>query len=329
MGGSTLLRTEGGLHSEGMSLSLAASITKAASKQTYYTIRLLVDRPMRDDAYRAYAYFRWLDDILDAEDGHGPTANATCTTRQERERFLKRQRWLLDECLRGESPATVDPCESLLVQLIRNGEASGRGLSAYLCNMMLVMDFDVRRRGRLITAAELDEYTRCLATAVTEAMHHFIGHGAATPRDETRYSAASGAHILHMLRDTYDDIRAGYYNVPRELLEANSIRPEDVESDAYRGWIADRVRLARAHFDAARTYLAAVPTARHRMAAAAYVARFDWLIHQLEEDDFRLRAERPQRRSVRSGIRTGWVAIGSAINGWTGEAPTPRIAWRR
>jgi phytoene/squalene synthetase len=49
-----------------MITDLASSITKAASKQTYYTIRYLVDRERVDDAYRAYGYFRWVDDILDA-----------------------------------------------------------------------------------------------------------------------------------------------------------------------------------------------------------------------------------------------------------------------
>ena len=49
-----------------MKPSPASSITKAASKQTYYTIRFLVDRERVDDAYRAYAYFRWVDDVLDA-----------------------------------------------------------------------------------------------------------------------------------------------------------------------------------------------------------------------------------------------------------------------
>ncbi len=42
--------------------NLAASITKAASRQTFYTVRLLADRDLLDDAYRAYAYFRWVDD---------------------------------------------------------------------------------------------------------------------------------------------------------------------------------------------------------------------------------------------------------------------------
>ena len=50
----------------------AAEITYAASKQTYYTSNFLVDRDLTDDAYRTYAYFRWVDDILDAASGSGP-----------------------------------------------------------------------------------------------------------------------------------------------------------------------------------------------------------------------------------------------------------------
>ena len=44
---------------------LARSITRAASAQTYYTVKFMVDRPMIEDAYRAYAYFRWVDDFID------------------------------------------------------------------------------------------------------------------------------------------------------------------------------------------------------------------------------------------------------------------------
>jgi phytoene/squalene synthetase len=219
-----------------MKPSLASQLTKAASKQTYYTIRFLVDRPRREDAYRAYAYFRWVDDVLDAE---GPRGAASAVVgRLERQRFLDRQRTLLDRTLRGEAPRDIDPHEAMLVELVRNAESTDRGLEAYLRHMMLVMDFDVRRRGRIVSQAQLDDYTRWLAIAVTEAMHHFIGHGAAAPHDETRYLAVSGAHILHMLRDTYADARAGYFNVPRELLEAQSIAPEDFHSDAYRAWAA-------------------------------------------------------------------------------------------
>ena len=49
-----------------MNTTLASAITKVASRQTYYTIRFLVDRERVDDAYRAYGYFRWVDDVIDA-----------------------------------------------------------------------------------------------------------------------------------------------------------------------------------------------------------------------------------------------------------------------
>lgn len=285
-------------------MSLASAITKAASTQTYYTIRFLVDRPRMEDAFRAYAYFRWVDDILDAE---APPGRAACDSeRSRRRRFLDRQRSLLDGCLRGEVAPDADRHEAMLIELVRHADAADRGLEAYLRHMMLVMDFDVRRRGRLVSEVELTQYTGWLATAVTEAMHHFIGNDAATPHDETRYMAAAGAHILHMLRDTYADVRAGYINIPREVLEAHSIGPEDIDSDAYRAWAQDRVQQARSHFEAGRAYFARLRNRRHRLAGLAYIARFDWLIETLEREDFRLRPRYDERRGLATGARMVW-----------------------
>lgn len=287
-----------------MPMSLASAITKAASTQTYYTIRFLVDRPRMEDAFRAYAYFRWVDDVLDAEAPSGPAAGDT--ERSRRRTFLDRQRSLLDRCLRGEVPRDADRHEAMLIELVRHADATDRGLEAYLRHMMSVMDFDVRRRGRLVSEVELTRYTGWLATAVTEAMHHFIGNDAPTPHDETRYMAASGAHILHMLRDTYADLRAGYINVPREVLEAHSIGPEDIESDAYRTWVQGRVQQARAHLDTGKTYFARIRNPRHRLAGLAYIARFEWLIETLEREDFRLRPRYDERRSLATGVRMIW-----------------------
>ncbi len=45
--------------------TLAKSITWVGSKQSYYTARWMVDRDLEDDAYRAYGYFRWADDVID------------------------------------------------------------------------------------------------------------------------------------------------------------------------------------------------------------------------------------------------------------------------
>jgi hypothetical protein len=284
-----------------MTPNLASAITKAATKQTWYTIRFLVDRPRVDDAYRAYAYFRWVDDILDDATSSGP---AECEEeRAVRLGFLARQQELLNACLGGHEPAVVDPHEAMLVELVRSAGATDERLDAYLRHMMLVMDFDARRRGRLVTGQELDNYTRWLAIAVTEAMHYFIGHDTASPRDETRYLAVSGAHVVHMLRDTYADVRAGYFNVPREVLEASSIGPDDIRCDAYRRWVKDRARLGRAYLDAGKGYFRRVESRRHRLAGLAYIARFEWVLDALEHDHFTVRQEYAQPRSVPTAVR--------------------------
>ncbi len=287
-----------------MVTSYAASITQSASQQTYYTIRFLVDRERVEDAYRAYAYFRWVDDVLDAEAGSA----------LERRAFLERQKSLLETCYRGAAPRFVDAHEDMLVELVENDREEDSGLQAYLRNMMRVMEFDTRRRGQLISQAELNEYTRWLATAVTEAMCYFIGHGQFAPHDQTRYLAVSAAHIAHMLRDTYDDLQAGYYNIPREVLEANHIGPHDVHSEPYRAWVRSRVWLARNDFRAGERYFGRVQCARYRLAGLAYTARFTWLLDTIEKESYCLRPEYSERKSIGTGLRMSWLTLSTLIN---------------
>jgi len=287
-----------------MITSTASSITKAASKQTYYTIRFLVDRERVEDAYRAYGYFRWVDDVLDADSGTGPELRA----------FLERQKSLLEQCYRGETPRDANPQEEMLVELVQGDHDKDSGLQAYLRNMMRVMDFDARRRGRLISQVELNEYTRWLAIAVTENLHYFIGHNDFTPHDETRYLAVSAAHITHMLRDTFEDVQAGYYNIPREVLEANHIGPQDVHSEAYRAWVKSRVQLAGEYFKAGKSYFGRVQNSRSRLAGFAYIARFDWLLDTIEREGYNLRPQYNERKSIGTGLRMSWLALSSMIH---------------
>lgn len=293
--------------------TLAASITKDASRQTFYTIRFLADRERVVDAYRAYAYFRWVDDCLDGE-----SASA-----EERGVFILRQKSLLERCYRGETVAGANSQEGMLIELVQNDAEKNGGLRSYLFNMMSVMAFDTARRGRLVTQAELNGYTGWLAGAVTEAMHYFIGHDCRSPRDETRYLAVSAAHITHMLRDTFDDIQAGYFNIPLEVLEANRIAPQDVGSDAYRSWVRSRVQLARSYFNAGRDYLDRVENLRCRLAGYAYAARFEWLLDTIEREGYCLRPAYDERKSMPVGLRMVWLALASALH-WRGGNVSPR-----
>jgi len=285
------------------SQSLATAITKSASKQTYYTIRFFADRDRVDDAYRAYGYFRWVDDVLDAESSN----------QDERDAFVNRQVSLLEACYRGETPDDLRPEEWMLADLVHNDTEENSGLQTYLRDMMSVMVFDVQRRDRLITQAELTEYTRLLATAVTEALYYFIGHGDPSPCPEVRYLAVTAAHITHMLRDTYEDIETGYFNLPREILQARGMAPDDVNSQAYREWVTNRVQMARRYFDRSRECIAQVKNLRCRLAGYAYTARFEWVLGAIERDDYYLRPDYSDRKSLRAGLWMGWKVLSSVF----------------
>lgn len=287
-----------------MNTTPASSITKAASQQTYYTIRFLVDRERVGDAYRAYGYFRWVDDMLDAES----------MTSAERIAFVERQESLLEQCHWGEVPGNMNLQEKMLFELIGHDHDKNSGLQVYLRNMMQVMDFDARRRGRLISQVELNEYTRWLSTAVMECIHYFIGHNDFAPRAETRYLAVSAAHITHMLRDTFADAQTGYYNIPREVLDANHMGPQDIRCDAYRAWVKSRVQLAREYFEAGKDYFVQVENPRCRLACFAYIERFEWLLDTIEREDYCLRPQYNERKSAKVGMQMSWRTLSSMLH---------------
>ena len=296
--------------------TLAQSITRAASWQAYQTIRLLVDRDRVTDAYCAYAYFRWVDDIVDGggfalPKEHGGDVSAA--EARERRAFLERQKALLDNCYQGKLLQNLATEEKMLIQLVEHDHEKNSGLQIYLRNMMKVMEFDAERRGRLISEAELNEYTRCLASAVTEAMHYFIGHDRYSPHDEARYLAVSGAHIAHMLRDAYEDVHVGYYNIPREVLQAAHIQPHNIESKAYRKWVQSRVQLARQYLQAGKAYIADVEEARCRVAGFAYIARFEWLLDTLEREAYVIRPGYSERKRFAAKCRIGLLALLSIL----------------
>jgi hypothetical protein len=291
---------------------LAAAITRLASKQTYYTIRYLVDRDRTGDAFRAYAYFRWVDDWLDRETG----------SKHERLAFIKRQKELIEDCYLGLPSENVTAEERLLVDLIQGNGEKDSGLECYIQNMMALMSFDTERRGRLITQDELGNYTRWLATAVTEAMHYFIGHGCASPHNEARYLAVSAAHITHMLRDTYDDIAAGYYNIPEEIVGALGIDPLNPQGEAYREWVRQRVQQAQVYFEVGKDYLAQVENPRCRLAGYAYTARFESILNAIEQDGYQLRTDYSDLTSPADDLRMGWTALGQTFSlGRSGTLP--------
>ncbi|MCK4450022.1 MAG: squalene/phytoene synthase family protein [Anaerolineae bacterium] len=210
---------------------LAQSITRASSKQTYYTARLMVDKDLVSDFDRAYAYFRWADDIIDV----------SSQSDDERTSFIRRQRELIDRLYRNERPDDLTPEEEIVADLISHDKGENSGLQSFIRNMFAIIEFDAYRKGRLISQQELTWYSNCLGKAVTDGLQYFIGNGHPYPVTDNRLLAAIAAHIAHLLRDMLLDTADGFINIPREYLEAHGISPEDVDSPPFRAWVRERV----------------------------------------------------------------------------------------
>ncbi len=281
---------------------IAEAITKSASKQTYYTIRFLVDRKLQQDAFRAYAYFRWVDDQID--EGLMP---------QDKAAFLLRQMDLVECCYQRDFPDVCVPEEEMLVDMVRNDSEASSGLQSYIRSMMAVMAFDADRKGKGISQSELSQYTYNLAQAVTEALHHFIGNGCITPLCEERYYAVTAAHITHMLRDTREDVSNGYYNIPIEYLDQYGLKPWDIDARATREWTKSRVAEARFLLEIGKYYIAQVKNFRCRVAGFAYVSRFEHVLEKIELDNFFLRENYRQNKGIINFLKMGLNAVSRAV----------------
>jgi hypothetical protein len=126
-----------------------------------------------------------------------------------------------------------------------------------------------------------------------------------------------------MLRDTFGDAQIGYYNIPREVLQANHIGPQDVQSDAYRAWVKGRVQLAREYFKAGKGYFARVENSRCRLACFAYIERFEWLLDTIESEDYCLRRQYGERKSAKVGIQMSWRTLSSMLQAREAETSHP------
>lgn len=285
------------------SAELARSITWNGSKQTFYTARLIVDRDLVEDFNRAYAYFRWIDDIIDI----------SAKSDSERIAFTRRQRDLIDSLYRAENPGDLTPEENILADLIKNDRGENSGLQSFIRNMFAIIEFDSFRKGRLIDQAELDWYQESLAKSVTDGLQYFIGNGHPYPAGDHKYSAAIAAHITHLLRDMLPDSRDGLINIPREYLEANNISYDQVHSEAYKSWVRDRVVLAREYFRHGKRYLDRLGVLRTKIAGYWYCARFESVLDTIVKDGYQLRSEYEERRRISSWVKIAWLGISISI----------------
>jgi phytoene/squalene synthetase len=282
---------------------LARRITRSGSIQTYYTAKLVVDKDLVDDFFRAYAYFRWIDDMIDVK----------AETDEERLKFIANQRQLIEDLYVKKPVNGLLPEEIILRDLIDNDRWENSGLKSFICNMFAIIEFDAHRKGRLINGEQLDWYVNTLGKSVTDGLLYFIGNGSDYPDDRNRYLAGEAAHITHLLRDTGQDNLDGFFNIPSEYLSENQIRADDIDNPVYKEWVRRRVATARSLFREGKKYLDDLDILRSKIAGYWYCARFEVVLDTIEADGYRLREEYHERRQIRTWLKIFWLGIALSV----------------
>jgi hypothetical protein len=84
-----------------------------------------------------------------------------------------------------------------------------------------------------------------------------------------------------MLRDLHEDRQQGYFNLPPDIIWA---------TPQFKLWVKKQIQAAREDFKLGKTYINSISNTRTRIAAYLYCARFEWLIHLIEKEDFTIRS---------------------------------------
>jgi len=285
------------------SAALARSITKRSSMQTYLTTCLLVDQELVDDCFRAYAYFRWIDDVVDI----------TCQTTEERVNFIQHQKELIERLYKDEKLENLTPEEVLISDLISHDRSDNSRLQSFIQKFIAVIEFDAHRKGKPISQNELEWYQDCLGRSVTDGIQYFIGNCCPYPESPFHYRGATAAHITHMLRDMVHDIEEGYINIPNDYMEENDIGPGDLYSLPFRAWVQARVELTREYFNEGKLYLDELDVLRCKIAGYWYCARFEGVLEAIERDGYNLRREYNERRKLTTWIKMALLAASLTI----------------
>jgi phytoene/squalene synthetase len=239
--------------------------------------------------------------------------DVTAKSDEERRSFMANQSQLIDKLYENKPVADLLPEEDILHDLINNDRGENSGLQSFIRNMFAIIEFDAHRKGRLISAEELDWYVNTLGKSVTDGLLYFIGNVSPYPDAENRYQAGIAAHISHLLRDTGQDNRDGFHNIPGEYLEQKKIKQDDIDQPAYKDWVSKRVKTARVMFTEGKKYLDELEVLRCKIVGYWYCARFEVVLDTIEGDGYRLRDEYHERRQIRTWLKIVWLGISLSV----------------
>ncbi|NIM47528.1 MAG: squalene/phytoene synthase family protein [Candidatus Aenigmarchaeota archaeon] len=186
--------------------------------------------PNKDIFTVCYAYFRWLDDIVDS-----------VRLDPEVVRFkIKREHQFL-ELLYGEkeTPEELSTEELFLAHLVRFDIQHAKNMQEDIERLLSALEFDAKRHGHICSKEEINRYIENNAIPyINIALKIFDVFD--LPK-ENLYELGRCGFIIDYINDLKTDIELGYINIPKEELVAYRINLGDFNSAALRQWVQDKL----------------------------------------------------------------------------------------
>lgn len=196
--------------------------------------------PDWDYVLLGFAYVKVIDNVVDVE----PDAEKALA-------YLSRQRRLLEACYGGAAPAAgeLPAPDRFGHQFFLQDARAGGPLRSCFEEVFAVMEFDVRRRGRVLSHEELDAHLVATGEPGIRFLTTFMAPEVELP--PAYLALASRAYLwADSLLDLEEDLADGLINVPAEAIERFQLTPA-ADDRGLPLWVAEQAGRAMGYFDQA------------------------------------------------------------------------------
>jgi len=264
-------------------LSVAQRITQKESSTAYRLSKFLFNRGTSAIFCLGYAYFRWLDDLVDALDA----------TKEVIQAIVEKQKTLIGKLYSNNIRINVyelNIYEQMLYYLVKHDITNDCYLHNYFMNMFHAIEFDSQRRYQVSPQTALDTYSNRLGGAYTRVLQAFTSWHQTKPQaDDMVYYSGFAAHKAHILRDFYTDISLGYYNISKESLAEYGWSIDQLPYVDLRNWVYRTVKETYLAFRYGLDALKKVQNQRLRFLGYATCAQYIFVLEKIRRNDYHLR----------------------------------------
>jgi phytoene/squalene synthetase len=161
----------------------------------------------REILFGAYAYFRWLDDVLDNKD----------VSTEESINILARESFFISSLYENKSPQSKCIEEKYISFVICKDLLDNNGFRVIIDGFMSALSWDIKRKHRIPTQQELDEYSLRLGRSYYQCLVFGLDfHPSDKCFKDVGEICGVAAHLAHILRDFFFDLSIGYVNISQE-----------------------------------------------------------------------------------------------------------------